>query len=507
MKSSKVFLVAVSLVGSAVQLGCGSNNGCPGGYEPVMGMCMEIGRTMPDAGAGDAAFVREDAWQDDAGALDDGGLADDAGALPTDAAIAPDSGCMLPALYADHDGDGFGDAAAPLGDCVELAEGYVLDATDCDDAHESAHPGGTEVCNGVDDDCNGTSDEGVMLSFYVDADGDGFGAGVAVSACSAPAGHSAMAGDCDDTCASCHPGGTETCNGRDDDCDAAIDDGVTTTFYLDADGDSYGRSDMPLEACAMPAGHASRGGDCDDATGAVSPGASEICDGRDNDCDGGNDEGVTSTYYLDGDGDGYGRADATTQACTAPAGYASRASDCNDGSAATHPGAPELCNEVDDDCSGAVDDGLATSVYYADCDLDGFTAHATPATTYSSCHAPTSAPTCGAGLTGAWRAAPSAQEDCADAEANAFPGQANYFPAMMRSPSAGDPWDWNCDGVIAHQYADVTSTCSGTSGCTARSGWASTVPSCGASASRVSCGYSGSFMCVGNATSTTQGCH
>jgi hypothetical protein len=478
-------------VGSAV--GCGSSTGCPNGYEVAMGMCVPAGSTQPNdaAMAGDAGMqVAED---DATIFVDDAAMAmelSDAGVLELpDAAMAPDTGCLLPTLFADVDGDGFGDPSAPLGACEASHEGYVLDATDCNDACASCHPGGTETCNGVDDDCDGSVDDGVLLSFYRDADGDGFGTGAAVMACSAPAGHSAMAGDCNDSCASCRPGGTETCNGTDDDCDGSVDEGVTTTFYLDADGDTYGRTDRPTQACTQPAGHAARGGDCDDASSTASPGATEICDGRDNDCDGGNDEGVTITYYRDADGDSYGRADMTTQACSAPSGYVGTAGDCNDGSAAIRPSAAETCNDVDDDCDGAIDDGLSRVTYYVDCDGDGVAAEAE---SMVACRVPTTAPTTCSG--GAWRAGRPAAFDCLDTNANVYPGRTmgSTSPIPGAPLGAARNFDYNCSGANERLLLQLA-VCGG--GLTA-SGWAgTTAPECNQSALW--------RTCTGGSSSTT----
>jgi hypothetical protein len=88
----------------------------------------------------------------------------------------------------------------------------------------------------------------------------------------------------------------------------------------------------------------------------VKPGGVEVCNGLDDDCNGQVDELVTFTYYLDGDGDGYGTA-VTTQACTVPAGYASLTGDCNDANANVNPGKAEVCNFADDNCSGTTDEG------------------------------------------------------------------------------------------------------------------------------------------------------
>jgi hypothetical protein len=81
------------------------------------------------------------------------------------------------------------------------------------------NPSATEVCNGIDDDCaNGIDDGLVFLNYYVDADGDGFGAGLATSSCNPIVGSVLVDGDCDDNNAAVNPSATEVCNGIDDDC-------------------------------------------------------------------------------------------------------------------------------------------------------------------------------------------------------------------------------------------------------------------------------------------------
>ncbi len=128
-----------------------------------------------------------------------------------------------------------------------------------------------------------------------------------------------------------------------------------TTFYFDWDDDGYGDATSTTQACTMPAGYVNNSTDCDDTKGAFHPGATEICDGLDNNCDGIIDEGFASvTYYRDVDVDGYGNLTVTTTArCGVPAGYVTNSSDCNDANAAVKPGAVEVCgNGIDDNCNG-----------------------------------------------------------------------------------------------------------------------------------------------------------
>src|SRR6185295_3637787 len=111
------------------------------------------------------------------------------------------------------------------------------DNTDCNDNNSAVHPGATETCNSVDDDCDSQIDEGVQSTFYADTDGDGYGnTSSTTSACSAPSGYVADATDCNDANAAVNPGATEACNGVDDDCDTQVDEGVQSTFYADTDG-------------------------------------------------------------------------------------------------------------------------------------------------------------------------------------------------------------------------------------------------------------------------------
>ncbi|MCB9677907.1 MAG: hypothetical protein H6737_22605 [Alphaproteobacteria bacterium] len=233
-------------------------------------------------------------------------------------------------------------------------DGYAEDV-DCDDADPEVHPDAPELCDGVDNDCDGAVDDDVVtLDWYDDADQDGFGdaSGAAESSCAPVAGRVDDATDCDDADASVRPDAAEICNGVDDDCSGTADDGLTfQDWFTDDDGDGYGdASDTPVSACEDVAGRVLDATDCDDADADVSPAATEVCDGVDQDCDGSVDEGVLSTFSVDLDGDGYG---AEVEACADPDGPGTEVpGDCDDGAASVFPGAPELCDGADSDCAG-----------------------------------------------------------------------------------------------------------------------------------------------------------
>ncbi|MGK4001797.1 putative metal-binding motif-containing protein [Sorangium sp. So ce1036] len=133
-----------------------------------------------------------------------------------------------------------------------------------------------------------------------------------------------------------------------------------TTYYLDRDGDGHGDSTTTTLACSQPPEYAAQGGDCDDYRGHVHPGADEVCNEIDDDCDGQVDEELeVTTHYEDSDGDGYGSFfGATVMAKCPPDGFAPSANDCDDRAPRVHPDADETCNLIDDDCDGRADEGV-----------------------------------------------------------------------------------------------------------------------------------------------------
>ncbi|MFH1469103.1 MAG: MopE-related protein [Pseudomonadota bacterium] len=337
-------------------------------------------------------------------------------------------------VYADADGDGFGDPAVSESTCYAFS-GYVSDNNDCDDADATAYPGADEVCDGDDEDCDGRADEADAIdasTWYTDSDGDGFGdAAGGVVACYAPRGHVASSTDCDDSTSAVSPVATELCNGVDDDCDGSVDEASAAdaaTWYADTDGDGYGDAASGTRACSQPTGYVAAATDCDDTDGAIKPGAAETCDGTDNDCDGlvdDDDPGVSgaSTWYADADGDGFGTPSYTTSACSVPSGYCADATDCDDGAAGTHPGAAETCDGADNDCDGDVDEGVETT-WYLDLDSDGYGDDTYGA---EACAAPSALYVATGG-------------DCDD-------GDSAYNPGA--TPGC-DGEDYDCDGAVDH---------------------------------------------------------
>ncbi len=203
-------------------------------------------------------------------------------------------------------------------------------------------------CNGKGDDSGGGGTDDSNAPASEDADNDGFDVGE----------------DCNDGDAAINPDAAEVCDGVDNDCADGIDVGATdaTAYYADADADTYGAGAATL-SCEPVAGQVESGDDCDDSDAAIHPGATEVCDelDTDEDCDTDADDAddsvdtstATLTLYADTDADAYGDDGASVSACDPMSGYVAVAGDCDDASAAVHPGASEVCGDtVDDDCDG-----------------------------------------------------------------------------------------------------------------------------------------------------------
>ena len=154
--------------------------------------------------------------------------------------------------YIDSDSDGFGSASSTISSCTQPI-GYASNTNDCDDSRFESSPVALG-CNGIDDDCDGSIDEGAVdfQVFYTDADGDGFGDPFQpVQACSVPAGAVTNAQDCDDSNPAIYPYATEVCNGLDDNRNQTVDENAIdqSIYFIDNDGDGVGGTTFQL-ACS-----------------------------------------------------------------------------------------------------------------------------------------------------------------------------------------------------------------------------------------------------------------
>ena len=399
--------------------------------------------------------------------------------------------------YADADGDGYGNEGLTELAC-EASEGYVDNRDDCDDSAAEAFPGGTEVCDDLDNDCNGVVDDDAVdaSTWYADADGDGHGAAAyTAEACDAPPQYVAVDTDCDDADAGVNPDATEVCDGLDNNCDGDTDEDTAadaSTWFLDADGDGYGdpadgitsceelsgRVDngadcddsnaavhpgatpwlpdddgdgygddagVPNYDCVAPSGYTHVTGDCDDADSGINPDAEEVCDGVDNDCDGDADTGAidAGTWYADLDGDGFGDPDVAYNECSQPTATVSDDTDCDDGDAAINTSGTEVCDGADNDCNGTMDDApdgdgdgysecddcddtdasiTPDQVWYYDGDGDGY---GDASSTRTACEQPSNYV--------------SNSDDCVPGDGSSYPGA---------TETCSDGIDNNCDGDV-----------------------------------------------------------
>jgi hypothetical protein len=353
--------------------------------------------------------------------------------------------------YLDDDGDGWA-SDVPLGNvrCDPPADG-VEERGDCDDGDPTVFPGADELCDGIDNDCDGGTDEGTPVdapTWHRDADDDGVGVLTAfsVTTCDAPdpTGWAAVAGDCDDTTDTVYAGAPEQCDGRDNDCDGLVDDDddvdIATQWFTDADGDGHGAPGPAVEQCLPPPSTASNDDDCDDTDPTRSPGVPELCDFVDNDCDGlvdADDPDLVgaSQWYPDLDGDGFGDDGApAVTACSRPANHVLIRGDCRDDDPAINEAALEVCDGVDNNCSGQIDagTGLVATTWYPDADGDRW----------------------GDGTQGLQQCTrPDGYVDVAGDCADTGPGAGAIYPG---APEVCDGVDHDCDGIPGQADPDAT---------------------------------------------------
>ncbi len=359
----------------AADLACTCDDGADGTAACVDGIADEC--------VCDAADAAGDAGDDDAGA-DIGGVdavEDTGGDDVGDAGdTAPDAApCEAELYWPDLDGDGFGDQRATPERTCEPQTGWRTVGGDCDDADPFVFPAAPELCDDVDNDCDGAVDDGItVVAHYLDADGDGFGdpEQPPVFDCGRIEGRVLNDDDCDDDDEAFFPDAEDTCDGLDQDCDGDIDDDADFVVYWpDGDGDGWGdAASLPIAACTPPAGYVDNPDDCNDADNTILPGAVEVCDRIDNDCDDRIDEGTDLlVLFPDSDSDGFGDVTAApTFSCTPIPGTVGNNRDCNDGDTTVAPGRAELCNDIDDDCDGLIDDSpVDAPTWYLDADGDG----------------------------------------------------------------------------------------------------------------------------------------
>ena len=385
-------------------------------------------------GFGSSAFV-ERACVQPMGWVSVDGDCDDADplAFPGAAILEPTPFGGDPECMRDHDGDGYGDASAT---------GSITVGSDCDDTDADVHPDATEVCDGIDTNCDGE------WPTYEELDGDGDLFVPCERNEEIPwRGEGTIAGgsDCDDAEPSAFPGNPETCSDDfDNDCDGLTNEADAydaPMWYRDADDDSFGSADLSVVLCDPGDGWVLTPGDCNDLRADVSPVGTEVCDDEDEDedCNGDADDSDALgqlDWYLDSDGDGWVNYDVSVQACNAPSGYLAYSSgdavDCDDSDAAVSPDQDEVCNELDDDCDGEVDeaDALDVSEWYRDGDGDGY---GDPAVTTITCTMPS-------GYT-------DNADDCDDAAGD-------VSPAGVEVCDAAHAVDEDCDGVIDGSSAE-----------------------------------------------------
>ncbi len=376
--------------------------------------------------------------------------------------------------YQDDDGDGYGDAGTTAIGC-SAPSGFVAADGDCDDLDPLLHPGVDELCDLLDNDCDGDTDEDDAIdarSWYDDDDVDGYGAGsVAATACYAPTGMVDDDTDCDDGDPDINPGATETCNLLDDNCDGTKDDGATAVYYRDLDGDKYGNAASTTTGCSPPLGYVSNDDDCNDLNASLNP---------------------DTVWWIDSDADTYGSASFSVRQCAQPTGFTNDDDDCDDGDDDIHPGATEACNGDDDDCDGATDESGASgcSSWYRDADNDGY---GTPFAT------------CACAATGDYRA--DNPDDCYDGNSAANPSVTSWHTTNRGDGS----YDWDCDGSSTKQYTAnyaCTVDWDGFSCDTHTDGWSSSSdPACGSSGTWASGCSASWFACeYSSSSSRTQGC-
>ncbi|NTX38035.1 hypothetical protein HUA78_26675 [Myxococcus sp. CA033] len=303
-------------------------------------------------------------------------------------------GRSLAAVLATPDADGDGYVAIL---------GGSRGGTDCDDGDVRTNPSLPEICDDKDNNCVGGADEGLTrIAMFRDADDDGVG-GEAIQHCvptSGVWGYATTGGDCRDDDPAVTPGKTDVCDDIDNNCDGSVDEGSDKNWYQDRDADGAVDGASLLIQCAQPAFYVRLPQglpfDCNDSDSNNTPGSIERCDNRDNNCDGNADELFPTKNTLcsnlsctgirvckadqtdvecdarpprlfypdrdqDGDGDQNAAVDEVCVGETPQQGHVENVhTDCDDADPAARSGLTEVCDAIDNNCSGGVSDEPAS---------------------------------------------------------------------------------------------------------------------------------------------------
>ncbi len=372
------------LEGAAPEVCDGLDNDCDGsltddGVDEVwhnnptscgVGVCASTGVLTCQAGAQiDTCAAGTPTGADD----DCNGVDEDCSGVADDNYVATPTAC----------GDG---ACAGTG-TLECVAGSLQDTCTAGDP-----TGVDDECNGVDEDCSGVADDNYVPTVT----------SCGVGACEAAGQMICVEGNLQDTCVEGDPtGADDDCNGIDDDCDGEVDNNYEptpttcgidlcydegaldcidgqivdtcvenppTTVYYDGDSDGYGHTDMTLEVCTLPTGYVFIDGDCNDNNSTINPGAFDICDMQHNvinkDCNSSNDSALDcnnfcgdidfDSYVTDEKWDNWGGV-IPDMVCP----WVVDRGDCNDSDAAINPVAEEICDGVDNNCDGKMDEGCS----------------------------------------------------------------------------------------------------------------------------------------------------
>lgn len=408
------------------------------------------------------------------------GTAETCNAIDDDCDGTVDNGALI-TFYVDRDGDGFGSNAAGAETrqgCAPVA-GFVANDSDCNDTRAAVNPGATEICDAadIDEDCDGMANESCGCS----------NVGTSQACC---------AGRGTQTCEAREGGATlslctvvasfEVCNGLDDDCDGITDELYATTapdggVVVLTDGgvlELDGGCTVGVGTCARTAGTICSGGSLACAAVAGSPGT-EICNNLDDDCDGQTDEASTGLCPATGQACNGGTCQCPTGqvvcgsscqtlggTCSAGVGACLRAGAiaCISGGASCNatPGAPtaETCDGIDNDCDGSTDEGVTVT-----CLVDADGDRASPGTATSQ-QCPDSARAVWGNCPSGFVAPASSLNtiDCNDAMASVYRLVATTADADNDRYCAGQETQ-SCIGIAPPAGRRETTNCSSTSDC------------------------------------------